>query len=283
MKRTLVITLLAAVALAGAAFAALVAPSSASAWNWQSLPSGYSVSSYQTCYDDQGINHMPSCGSIPVCDHLTVQSSAGSFTEADCVASFQSDLDRYVDSTICTVNPGAGGQACQPTTTASPTTTGATTTTATTTTAQTTTDAAPSPQPAATPITTTVQSTLPSAPYADFSAAKVNPDVIEFTDSSSASSAITTRAWQFGDGTAGTGASPVHPYSGTGSYYVTLTVIDSNGLTSVAVHVLTITADHTVTLGPRQTQIAAKPKSSAKHITKKKTNSKKKAVAKKRP
>src|SRR5216117_495000 len=43
---------------------------------------------------------------------------------------------------------------------------------------------------------------------------------------------IISYEWDFGDGTTGSGEMPAHAYSLEGTYWVTLTVTDSNGATS---------------------------------------------------
>ncbi|WP_354349101.1 PKD domain-containing protein [Pseudarthrobacter sp. PvP090] len=52
---------------------------------------------------------------------------------------------------------------------------------------------------------------------------------------------IASYAWDFGDGTSGTGPSPSHPYATPGSYNVSLTVTDNGGATDVATHPVTTT------------------------------------------
>jgi len=55
-------------------------------------------------------------------------------------------------------------------------------------------------------------------------------------------STIASYAWQFGDGTTGTGVSPTHPYSQAGTYAVTLTVTDSRGLSDAVTQDVTVQA-----------------------------------------
>lgn len=63
------------------------------------------------------------------------------------------------------------------------------------------------------------------------------------TGSAAASGAtITSYAWQFGDGTNGTGASPTHVYGRAGTYAVTLTVTDSRGLSGSVTEDVTVQA-----------------------------------------
>jgi PKD repeat protein len=45
---------------------------------------------------------------------------------------------------------------------------------------------------------------------------------------------LTTYAWNFGDGTSGTGVSPTHSYANVGTYNVSLTVTDTGGQTSLS-------------------------------------------------
>ena len=78
------------------------------------------------------------------------------------------------------------------------------------------------------------------APTARFTFVPTDPAA--FTDvrfDGSASTAglgaiITGYLWDFGDGTTGTGAAPTHRYSSTGSFFVKLTVTDSNGLSNTS-------------------------------------------------
>ena len=54
------------------------------------------------------------------------------------------------------------------------------------------------------------------------------------TGSQDGDGSITSYAWDFGDGTTGTGASPTHSYAQPGTFTVVLTVTDDQGASSVA-------------------------------------------------
>lgn len=144
MKRLFGVSAALAGLVAAGAFAALVVAPTASAWDWMHLPAHYNVSSvsYGTC---------PGSSSV---QWITV-SINGTALGSTCDAGFQAAVDAYVDSTICTVNPQAGGSACAPTTTTAPATT--TDTTSTTTTTSTT-------PGATTTASTTPTSTTPADP-----------------------------------------------------------------------------------------------------------------------
>lgn len=58
----------------------------------------------------------------------------------------------------------------------------------------------------------------------------VNGLAVQFTDASTDDGSIVTRAWNFGDGSSGSGASVSHSYAAAGSYTVQLTVTDNEGL-----------------------------------------------------
>ncbi|MET4099767.1 PKD repeat protein [Agrococcus sp. UYP10] len=60
--------------------------------------------------------------------------------------------------------------------------------------------------------------------------------------SAASGSTIASYAWQFGDGTAGTGVSPTHAYSQAGTYAVRLTVTDSRGLSRAITQNVTVQA-----------------------------------------
>jgi len=67
------------------------------------------------------------------------------------------------------------------------------------------------------------------APDADFTSS-VNGNTASFTDQSTDDKGITSHAWNFGDGSSSTQANPVHSYANGGTYQVTLTVSDAEGL-----------------------------------------------------
>ena len=70
-----------------------------------------------------------------------------------------------------------------------------------------------------------------TAPVANFSSS-TSGLTATFTDSSTdAQNNITSRSWNFGDGTTSTTTSPSHTYAAAGTYTVTETVTDAGGLT----------------------------------------------------
>jgi PKD repeat protein len=72
-----------------------------------------------------------------------------------------------------------------------------------------------------------------SAPLDVATSSPVNGSSSVFSFDGSGSTAVTgtivSYAWDFGDGTTGTGATTTHTYSAPGTYFATLTVTDSNG------------------------------------------------------
>ena len=60
--------------------------------------------------------------------------------------------------------------------------------------------------------------------------------------SSDPDGAVTGYAWNFGDGSTGTGVSPSHPYAAAGTYTAQLTVTDNQGLTGTTTRQVTVTA-----------------------------------------
>ncbi|KXB07203.1 hypothetical protein AKJ51_01825 [candidate division MSBL1 archaeon SCGC-AAA382A20] len=84
-------------------------------------------------------------------------------------------------------------------------------------------------------------------PAADFSHTPSSPtagDAVQFTDESSdPDGTITSRFWDFGDGSTGSGENPVHTYSSPGTYTVTLEVSDDDGTTDAESKEITVTAE----------------------------------------
>ncbi len=71
-----------------------------------------------------------------------------------------------------------------------------------------------------------------TAPVANFTFSK-NKLVVSFTDTSTdAENNISSRSWNFGDGSTSTATNPSHTYAAPGRYTVTETVTDSGGLSS---------------------------------------------------
>ena len=82
-------------------------------------------------------------------------------------------------------------------------------------------------------------------PVADFSFSPTNPEVNAWVQFNAAASSdpdgsIATYAWNFGDGTTGTGATVWHRYAAAGAYTVALTVTDDDGATDTRTYVIQV-------------------------------------------
>lgn len=77
------------------------------------------------------------------------------------------------------------------------------------------------------------------APEADF-ASNVNGLIVTFTDKSTDDSSVTSHHWNFGDGSSSSASNPSHTYSADGSYQVSLTVSDAQGLTDSKTATVTV-------------------------------------------
>jgi PKD repeat protein len=85
----------------------------------------------------------------------------------------------------------------------------------------------------------------PEPPAADFTVS-CGYLACDFRDASTAgSAAVASWAWTFGDGAVGAGAQVAHAYAAAGSYAVTLTVLDANGLTSSTQKTIAVVAANT--------------------------------------
>jgi PKD repeat protein len=84
-------------------------------------------------------------------------------------------------------------------------------------------------------------SAVPAPPTASFTFAETSPGEVAFADKSAAAKGarLVSWNWDFGDGSNSTSRSPSHHYS-TGTYDVTLTVRDSNGLTGTTTQHLVV-------------------------------------------
>jgi len=69
-------------------------------------------------------------------------------------------------------------------------------------------------------------------PTADFTVNQADLTVYLANTSSAANGLSDTRSWDFGDGTASTDAAPEHTYATAGTYMITLTVTDNQGVTA---------------------------------------------------
>ena len=93
--------------------------------------------------------------------------------------------------------------------------------------------------------TTTIQITVvnlePTAVFTASTSTLIIGDTVDFSENSTdPENAIVERVWDFGDGSVSTTKNPSHMFETTGTYQVTLTVTDDEGLTdstSIAVHV----------------------------------------------
>ena len=83
---------------------------------------------------------------------------------------------------------------------------------------------------------------LPTASFSVTTAAPGSgqPTAFDASASSDPDGAISAYAWDFGDGTTATGATPSHVFAGPGSYTVALTVTDSDGSSSTSTQMITI-------------------------------------------
>lgn len=78
------------------------------------------------------------------------------------------------------------------------------------------------------------------APVAKFTAS-INGRTVTFNNQSSDDKAVVSYSWAFGDGASDTVAAPVKTYAADGSYTVTLTVKDAEGLSHSTSQTLTVT------------------------------------------
>ena len=86
---------------------------------------------------------------------------------------------------------------------------------------------------------------LPTANFLDMNAAGCGPLLVPFTDSSYISSgSVVAWAWDFGDGSTSNIQNPVHNYTASGNFTVTLTVTSDSGCTN------TISLNNEVTVYP---------------------------------
>ncbi len=100
-------------------------------------------------------------------------------------------------------------------------------------------------------VVTTSNPPANTPPTASFTATPSNLNVAFNSTSTDPDGTIVSHAWNFGDGTTGTGATVNHPYAAAGTYTVTLTVTDDDGATG------TLTQSVSVTNPPAPTLYAA--------------------------
>ena len=91
--------------------------------------------------------------------------------------------------------------------------------------------------------TRTVTVTVNDAPTAAFTNTCTDLDcTFDGTTSSDSDGTIASYAWDFGDNSSGTGATPQHSYTAAGTYSVVLTVADNGGATDSVTEKITVTA-----------------------------------------
>jgi PKD repeat protein len=94
--------------------------------------------------------------------------------------------------------------------------------------------------------------TVTSPLSASFTYSPSNPaplTSVQFTATATGGTGPYSFSWGFGDGTTGTGASASHSYLLPGTYRVTLTVVDANGLTTTASTTVTVAISLGLPLG----------------------------------
>lgn len=82
------------------------------------------------------------------------------------------------------------------------------------------------------------------APVAKFSAA-INGRAVTLSNQSTDDKAVVSSAWTFGDGNSSSANAPTHTYAADGSYTVTLTVKDAEGLSHSASQTLSVSSGNT--------------------------------------
>ena len=89
----------------------------------------------------------------------------------------------------------------------------------------------------------------PVPPVAGFTSSCLNATCFFDASSSTApGSTIASYAWDFGDSSTGSGATPQHAYAGPGTYQVTLTVTNARGDTNSITQAVTVNATQTPTV-----------------------------------
>lgn len=101
----------------------------------------------------------------------------------------------------------------------------------------------------------------PSASFTAVSAATGSATTFDASDSGNSGGSITGYAWQFGDGTTGTGPIASHVYTEPGTYTVTLTTTNAGGCATKSVYTgrMTTCTGSTTATATRTIQVASTP------------------------
>lgn len=101
----------------------------------------------------------------------------------------------------------------------------------------------PAGQAGAASRTVTVAATSPQV-TASFTFSPINPGINQdvFFNASASTPSSATFAWNFGDGSTGSGVTPVHDYGQAGTYTVTLTVTNDVGQSATTTRTITVAA-----------------------------------------
>jgi|GEM_PF-1800736 len=97
------------------------------------------------------------------------------------------------------------------------------------------------------------------APESVFDSTLNNLEVTFDSSESTDNVGIVSYTWDFGDGNGSTSANPVHAYETSGTYDVTLTVTDGNGLSDISVQEITVMEDNSIPVAVATSDVSVGP------------------------